>query len=285
MPVRLALPLDRPVLALPPLNAGAKVVVSGALRSAHDGSIVDAVKTDAARGAPAPADQGGFLDFRAGGLRIVEVGPEPHQISAVVTGEPGPACQALGVASPCLPTRSIELARARLLTKAEWLSSLEGEVGVTVPDPPLVNLPPAARSPVLAPALGGLLAVSLAAGAFAAWRRRRRARALSPLGRLVALAERVRHKAVGAPPELSAPLEPALAAALRSLHEGRIDPASPQGVRVADTLRRVEERLDEGGRREREDAERSAADALVLDVESALEAAEEAARLAPKISA
>ncbi|HEU4538107.1 MAG TPA: hypothetical protein VFS00_28495 [Polyangiaceae bacterium] len=280
MPARLALPPDRPALALPPLDAGATVVVRGALRSSHDGSTVDAVKTDAAAGAPAPADPGGLVDFRAGGLRIVEVGPD-HQVSAVVTGEPGPACQALGVASPCLPTRSVELARARLLTKAEWVSSLEGEIGVTVPDPPLVSLPPAARSPALAPALGGLLAAALAAGAFASWRRRRGERARSPLGRLVALAERVRAKAVGAPPELSAPLEPALAAALRSLHQGRIDPGSPQGARVAETLRRVEERLDEGGRREREDAERSAADALVLDVESALEAAEEAARLAP----
>lgn len=279
MPARLDLPLDRPAL---PLEAapGAKVVVRGALRSAHDGSTLDAIKTEAAPGGPPPADPGGLVDFRAGGLRVVEVGPGPHEVSAVVTGEPGAACQALGLASPCLPLRSLELSRARLLTAREWASSLEGRLSVEVPDP--LPLPPVAPPPSFAPALGGALLAALAAGSLVALRRRRLARARSPLGRLVALAERVRQKARGAAPEVSAPLEPALAAALRYLNEGRIDPSSPQGVRVAATLSRVEARLDAGGRRAREDAERSAADELLLDIESAIEAADEAARLAPR---
>jgi hypothetical protein len=282
MPARLDLPLDRPAL---PLDAapGAKVIVRGAVRSSHDGSTVDALATRSAAGAPAPADPGGLVDFRGGGLRVVEVGPAPHEVTAVVTGEPGPACQALGVASPCLPLRIVPLARARLLTAREWSSSLEGSLSVEPPDAPL--LPPAARSPAVAPALAGLLAAALAAAALAARRRRQRARAASPLGRLVAFAERVRGKAGRAAPEVSAPLEPALAAALRSLREGRIDPASPQGVRVADALARVEAALDEGGRRERESAERRAADELVLDIEAALEAADEAAALAPRAGA
>ncbi|HEU4405232.1 MAG TPA: hypothetical protein VFS43_08075 [Polyangiaceae bacterium] len=284
MATRLDLPLDRPAL---PVQAapGAKVVVRGALRSSHDGSTIDAIKTEPAPGAPAPADPGGLVDFRAGGLRVVEVGPG-HEVSAVVTGEPGAACQALGVASPCLPLRLVELARARLLTAGEFAASLErldGGMSVEAPPPPV--LPPVARSPGVAPAALGFVAAALAAAGVAAFRRRQLARARSPLGRLVALAERVRGKAKGAPPELSAPLEPALAAALRYLNEGRIDPASPQGARVAQTLARVEAQLDEGGRQAREAEERHAADELLLDIESALEAADEAARLAPKARA
>jgi hypothetical protein len=279
MPGRLDLPLDRPALPVA-AAAGAKIVVRGSLRSAHDGSTVDAIKTEPAQGAQPPADPGGLIDFRAGGLRVVEVGPAPHEVSAVVTGEPGPACQALGVASPCLPLRSLELSRARLLTAREWTSSLEGRLSVEVPDPPL--LPPATRSPSFAPAMAGAFAAALAALAVAAIRRRKLARERSPLGRLVALAERVRSKASRAAPEVSAPLEPALATALRYLNEGRIDPGSPQGTRIAETLARVESKLEEGSRLAREAAEQHAADELLLDIESALEAADEATRLAPR---
>lgn len=124
---------------------------------------------------------------------------------------------------------------------------------------------------------GAVVMLSVVLATVAAWLLWRRSR--SPRAQLLALARRVREKALHADPILSAPLAPALHNALRAVREQRVQPESEEGRRVIEVLRRVDARLDQTAAQAKADDERRAADELVRDVEIALEAAGEAARL------
>ena len=64
--------------------------------------------------------------------------------------------------------------------------------------------------------------------------------------------------------------------ALRAIDEQRVDPSSKEGKRVMDVLRRVDTQIDATAATARAEQEQEAADELVHEVESALEAAAEA---------
>ncbi len=101
----------------------------------------------------------------------------------------------------------------------------------------------------------------------------------SPAGQLLALARRVQGKLGSADVVVAAPLGRAVDTALRALKAGRVDPSSAEGKRVASVLMRVETTLDTHAAETRAEQEREAADELVREVESALEAAEETAAI------
>jgi hypothetical protein len=166
------------------------------------------------------------------------------------------------------------MALSRLMTVADWNASLIGPragLALEVVAPPLYAPPPAAV-PYLAIA-GGLLAAGLAIGLF--FRRKQRL-AASPAGRLLALADRVRGKLARADAVVAAPLAPALETALRALRAKRIDATSAEGRRVQAALEKVELRVDASEKQSRAEKEQEAADELVREFESALEAADEA---------
>jgi len=133
----------------------------------------------------------------------------------------------------------------------------------------------AASSPVLQGALAGALAVIVAGVAWSVHKRRAR----SPAGQLLALAKRVRTKLRGADSVVAAPLVPALEAALSALRQRRVDASSSEGKRVVRVLQRVEAALDDKVANARAEEEQRIADELVREVESALEAADEASAL------
>lgn len=271
------LSLDRPVLPLD-LAPGGEVVLRGSYASGGDGAVVDAFATSWPSGAPGGAgiDAGGLVDFTGGGLHVVSYDPATHVVHAVPTDGPAALCSALGAAAPCLPLRTIALSQSRLQTVADFKSSLHGRIEVEVVAPPAYA--PAARAaqavaPILVGAVVVLAAVSLSVLLAAARSRRQR----SPAGQLARLAEDVRGRLERCTdPALAAALRPALAAATRALHDGRVDATSAEGVRVTDALRRVNARLEETASRARATEERDAADELVREVEGALEAADEA---------
>ncbi len=256
------------------VEPGGEIVLRGAYHSQHDGSIVDAATTTWPAGAPggASVDAGGLFDLEAGGFHVISRDPVRHEVHAVATGAPAPACAALGTTSPCVPLRLQKQALSRLLTVEAWARSLQaggGQVTLEVPEPSPLRTPPAAV-PYLGVA-GGLIA----AGVVAIFAARRHARhAASPDGQLAGLFERVQSKLGRADPVLAAPLMPAVATARRALR--RVDARSAEGERVAAALLRVEARLDASAHRIRADAEQQAADELVHEMEGALEAADEA---------
>jgi hypothetical protein len=266
---------DRPAIPVD-VEPGSEIVLRGAFHAKHDGSIVDAATTTWPPDAPggASVDAGGLVDFEAGGFHMTSRDPVTHEVHAVAKGEPGQACAALGVASPCLPLRLQKQAVSRLLTVGDWASSLQGgggQITLTVLNPPPYTPPPAAVPYVWGAA--GLLAAGVAGAVAARWWRRH---AASPAGQLVALAKRVQDKLGRADAVLAAPLAPAVQVALRSLKERRVDASSAEGKRVAAVLARVEARLDESAQTARAEEEQRAADELVREMESALEAADEA---------
>jgi hypothetical protein len=266
--------LDVPALPVQ-VEPGGEIVLKGAYHSKHDGSIIDAATTSWPAGAPGgpSIDAGGLFDFEAGGFHMTSRDPVTHEVHAVAKSEPGQACAALGVASPCLPLRLQKQAVSRLLTVADWSRSLEdggGVVSMTVLNPPAYAPPPAAV-PYVWGALG-LLVLGVAGAAGVGFRRRR---AASPSGQLLALGKRVQDKLGHADAVLSAPLAPAVATALRALKERKVDAASAEGRRVAAVLTRVEARLDASVHEARAEEEQRAADELVHEMESALEAADE----------
>jgi hypothetical protein len=258
------------------IEPGGEIVLKGAYHSKHDGSIVDAATTTWPAGAPggASVDAGGLVDFEAGGFHMTSRDPVTHEVHAIAKGEPGQACAALGVSSPCLPLRLQKQAVSRLMTASDWASSLQGgggQITLTVLNPPPYAPPPAAVPYVWGAA--GLFAVGLAAVLGVRWRKQR---AASPAGQLVALARRVQDKLARADAVMAAPLAPAVAVALKSLKERKVDASSTEGKRVAAVLMRVEARLDETAHQIRAEEEQKAADELVREMESALEAADEA---------
>lgn len=266
--------LDLPAIPVQ-VEPGGEIVLKGAFHSKHDGSIIDAVTTSWPAGAPGgpSIDAGGLFDLEAGGFHMTSRDPVTHEVHAVAKGEPGQTCSALGVASPCLPLRLQKQAVSRLMTVADWSRSLEdggGVVSMTVLNPPAYAPPPAAVPYVWG--AFGLLVLGVAGAAGARFRRRR---AASPAGQLLALGKRVQDKLGHADAVLSAPLAPAVATALRVLKDRRVDASSAEGQRVAAVLARVEARLDASVHEARAEEEQRAADDLVHEMESALEAADE----------
>jgi hypothetical protein len=258
------------------VQPGQSVILRGSFTSAHDGSVIDAATTTWPEGAPGGAsiDAGGLIDWEGGGFHVAKRDVSTHEVHAVVTGDPAPACAAAGVAAPCLPVRTLPQARSRLITNKEWVDSLKGAILVEIPAPPLV-----AVAPSTVPYLQGAAAL-LGLGLVAAvgWTVARR-RARSPAGQLLSLADRVRAKLKGADPVLAAPLAPAVDAAVAAVKRRRVDPASKEGLRVAEALRRIEVRIEAQEAAEKEQA----ADDLVREVESALEAADEMAPAARRV--
>ena len=246
----------------------AEITVKGSYISKHDGSTIDAATTTWPKDAPGgeSVDPGGIIDWEAGGWHVMDRNPVTHVVIAKATGDAAPTCAAAGVATPCLPLRTLPQARSRLITNKEWVDSLNGRLTVEVPAPPPVP-------PGMMPYLAGAAAV-LGAGilAWGGWRWRRRQK-LSPAGQLIALADRVRAKLKAADPVLAAPLAPAVEAAVKAVQRKRVDPSSKEGQRVAEVLRRVELRIEAASAAE----EQQAADELVQEVEAALEAADEMA--------
>jgi hypothetical protein len=250
------------------VQPGQRIILRGSFTSAHDGSVIDAATTTWPEGAPGGAsiDAGGLIDWEAGGWHVTKRDVALHEVHAVATGDTAPACAAAGVGAPCMPLRTLPQARSRLITTTEWVDSLKGAITVEIPAPPLVAVAPSS-----VPYLQGA-AVLLGLGLVAAvgWTVQRR-RARSPAGQLMALADRVRAKLKGADPVLAAPLAPAVDAAVAAVKRRRVDPGSKEGLRVAEALRRIEVRIEAQAAAEQEQA----ADDLVREVESALEAADE----------
>lgn len=251
---------------------GGEIVLRGKLVCSTDASIIDAATTTWPAGAPggASVDSGGLVDLEQGGFHMTSRDAATHEVHAIATGDPAPACALAGVEAPCLPLRLLPLARSRLQTAQELGSCLNGGITVEVPD---AVLPPVA--PAAVPYVQGA-AVLLGASVLASigWIVQRR-RARSPRGRLLDLAKRARAKLRAADPVVAAPLVPAVEAALGALKRRRVDAASTEGKRVAEVLRRVELRLDASAVEARADREQQAADELVREIESALEAVDE----------
>ena len=274
-PLLLNVPLDRPAVHVD-VTPGGEIVLRGSYSSKFDGSVLDAATTTWPAGAPGGAsiDAGGLVDFEAGGFHITSRDPVRHEVHAVATGDVGAACAALQVQSPCLPVRLQPMALSRLMTASDFRASLSGSregLALEVVAPPLYAPPPAAV-PYLAIGAGAL-AVGLAVAFFL---RRKKRFAASPAGRLLALAARVRAKLDRADAVVAAPLAPALDTALRALHGKRIDATTAEGRRVQAALEKVELRIDASEKQSRAEREQEAADELVREFESALEAADEA---------
>lgn len=282
MPAPAAICLDRAATHVD-IEPGGEIVVRGSFRSKHDGTTIDAATTAWPKEAPggASVDSGGLLDIEAGGFHITARNPATHEVTAVATGEPAPACGEAGVEAPCIPLRLLPQARSRLMTTAEWRASLVGgsagggqcfalEVHSTV----IPAVPPNTKPYLVG---GGVLLGALALATLA-WKAQKR-RSASPTGQLLALAKRVQGKLKTADPVLAATLTGALDTALRALRERRVDASSTEGERVVQVLRRVEVQLDETAAKARAKEEQEVADDLVRDLESAIEAADEASAL------
>jgi hypothetical protein len=271
-PNTVPLKLDGPPQHLD-VQPGGEIILRGSFHSTFDGSVVDAATTSWPKETPggASVELSGLIDFEAGGLHLTSHDDAHHEVHAVATGKGGEACALMGSAAPCLPLRLDKLALGRKpmgIPRADFVSSLQGGISIEGLPPPVI--PPEAP-PYLAVA-AGVFALALA-GVFA--RRAMQRRAASPAGQLVTLARRVQEKLAVADAVMAAPLTPAVATAMKALKAQRIDPSSAQGKRVAAVLVRVEARLDASVHEARSAAEQEAADELVREVESALEAAEE----------
>lgn len=256
---------------------GGEIVLKGAFRSSHDGSVVDAASTTWPQGAPggASVDAGGLVDLQKGGFHITSRDPVTHEVHAVYDTSTPSACALYGTSAPCLPLRLREPAQKRLITDGDWARSLKGGITVEVINPP-AYAPAVSAGKQAAPYLAGaaaLLAAGLGVAAALRWRRRK---AESPQAQLLALARKVQQHARGADPALAAPLAGPLAGAIERLEKGAIDPASPEGRRVRVMLEKVDQKLTDKAQQARSQREREVADELAREVEDAFEAAEEA---------
>ncbi|MFO0659882.1 MAG: hypothetical protein U0165_08640 [Polyangiaceae bacterium] len=270
-------PLDRVVIPLPQAKAGTEIVLKGSVYSTFDGSTIDAATTSWPDGAPggASVQAGGLVDTgEATGLHLVSRDISNHEVHLVTTGNPAPACEALGVHGPCLVLRQRELAMARLQSTADWTRTLRGSLtmDVQVAAVPVLPVPP---DPVL-PYLRALSLTLLIAVMISIVIQVRRLRARSPRGQLIALAERVREGIRKADPVLAAPLKPVIESAWRAVRSGRVDASSSEGQRISKLLLQVESRLGSLQQRIRTDAEREVVESLSSEFDAALDAAEEA---------
>jgi hypothetical protein len=117
-------------VAIPP---GGTLTVRGAMRSSHDGSVLDAVTT---RYGDGRVEAGGLVDFEAGGLRLVGQNAEHHEYHFGPVGHQGHGCVVAQLPSPCLISRLLPLAQTRLLTLADFAASLSGELSMDTPPSP-----------------------------------------------------------------------------------------------------------------------------------------------------
>lgn len=263
------------------VEPGAEIHLKGSVRSA-DGAIIDAASTTWPEGeGPASVDSGGLVDLKGGGFHLSSRDPATHEVVAIATGEDAPACAAAGVKAPCIALRTLPLSRTRLMTREELTQSLTGKISVETlgkpelpPPPPLQPVRDLVAQPAFQAAISVLLLALLASLAVLVQRRRKR----SPRGQLEALIARVSSKLKTADAALAATLTPAVKKARALLDERRIDAASQEGQRVRDVLLRVELNLDETAQRTRAAKEQEAADELLIEVEAAVEAANEAMR-------
>jgi len=269
-PLVLRIPINQPAIHV---DTSGEIILQGAYTSTMDGSTIDAATTTWPKEAPGGGsiDAGGVFEISDGyGLHLSSRDPVKHEVHAVVTGDGQSACAALGVAAPCLPSRLGKQALSRLLPRSEWASTLKGSITLEVPPAPMLAPPPAAV-PYLALGAGALAVLALSALAL----RYRKRQADSPAGRLLAQARRVRGKLARAEGVVAAPLAPAIDAALAALRARRVTADSTEGQRIAAALQRVEVRLDASAKDARAQEEQQAADELVREFESALEAADE----------
>jgi len=173
-----SIPLDR--IASVPLAADEQLRIDGAVRSSFDGST-----WNAARSGAAGADVGtGWLDFAAGGLRVVGEDAKTQAVEVVPNGT-GSACVAAGVASPCLVPRVDAIAHDRLLSRSELLGTVSGTFSVSAVPKPTV-IPP--LMPRLMRAAAGVASILALYAGLRAWR----ASASSAIGRVRRLARRAR---------------------------------------------------------------------------------------------
>lgn len=267
----LQVPLDQPVI---PINApaGTEIVLRGSLYVRHDGTVIDATSTAWPKESPGGAsiDKNGLFDLEGGGLRLTAQDPAAHEYHVVVTGDAAPACAAAGLPSACLVNRASIHAHDRLMSLGDFIKGADGGLTATMPETLLPPVPPSYEKA----AYGVLGALVVALVGWAVVRRRRRFWTTAE-GQLLALAKRVRSKAKGADPVLSAPLIPAVDAALRILSARHVDALSNEGKRVREVLIRVEARLDTEVAEARAEAEKKVADELVQEMEASLAAAEE----------
>ncbi|HQP34395.1 MAG TPA: hypothetical protein PLI95_04435 [Polyangiaceae bacterium] len=274
------IPLALDALAIPVDAApGDEIALRGSLYSSHDGSRIDAAATFWPADAPGgpSIDPGGWFDLEGGGFRLVSHDAHTHEVHAIATGGAAPACNALGVSSPCLPLRLNHQARSRLLGSSDWTASLSGQLDLWVEASSAATPSPAIATRLPSPAVlfATLLAAVVLVTVLVLFRRRSR----SPAGRLAAQARRVRRKLCRTSPLLAANLRSSLDNTLRDLRRGSLDAGSEHGVRISATLGRLERSLDEEAMRARAERDRKHADALGDQVEVALEAAREVTRL------
>lgn len=276
MPQTFSVCLNQPATHVD-VEPGGEIILKGSFYSKHDGSTIDAATTSWPQGAPGGAsiDSGGLLDLAGGGFRLTSQNPNTHEVHAIATGDPAPACGDFNVAAPCLPLRLLPKARSNLMTVDQFSESLIGgspKGCFTMEVPSAVVVVPPKAIPVMQ-VVGSALGIAAAAGL--AWVLYRR-QAASPAGQLRALAKRVRMKLRTADSVLAAPLAPAIESALRAIAERRVDASSKEGKRVMDVLLRVDKQIDGVAEEARAEREQEAADELVREVETALEAAAEA---------
>lgn len=273
-PVIVQITLDKPAIHVdaPP---GTDIVLRGFFTTRHDGKVIDAATTSWPKDAPggASVDPVGFVNLEAGGMHLTSRDRDKHEVHAIVTGKGGEDCGQYGVAAPCLVMDS-RPAVSRGLTMKDWLATLDGPgIVAELPPPPVVPVAPGAMPYLQAGA--AIVVVGIAATIAWKWKKRRDA---SPDGQLLALARRVKEQIGKSDPVLAAPLAPAVDTALRALRDKRVDATSAEGKRVAEALRRVSLRIEASKRDERAAKEQEAADELVREMESALEAADEVER-------
>jgi hypothetical protein len=120
-----SVPLDWLQLQAVTVPAGGSITIQGALRSSYDGSVIDAATT---RFGDGRREAGGWLDFEAGGLRVIAQDVDQHRYEFAPTGRPGSTCAQGRLPSPCLVPRILSLAQARLLTVADYSATLSGEL-------------------------------------------------------------------------------------------------------------------------------------------------------------
>lgn len=273
-PTIIKVDLNVPIL---PISAapGTEVIFRGSFISRHDGSNIDAASTSWPKDAPGgeSVDPIGLIDLNGGGLHMTSRDIAKHEVHAVVTDAPGQACSAAGISSPCLVLNS-QIATKRLLGMRDMMSTMNGSMTIEVPPP----LAPPVVPPAALPFLQIVLAVCMVGlFGFVGWRWKR-GKDSSPEGQLLALSRKVMAQLHKADQVVAAPLKPTVDAAVKAILEKRVDAGSKEGQRVAEALRRVNERLETTAREEKAAKEQEAADELLREMESALEAAEEMKR-------
>ncbi len=261
------------------VEPGTEIVLRGVYHSTFDGSEIDAATTTWPDGAPggSSVDAGGLIDLAGGGFHLKARDPKTHEVVAVATGRTAPACEAAHVASPCIALRSLQLARSRLMTADELARALDGRITTEIVAPPVPAPYAHIANKILTPAVGGGALAFVVVGLVFLLRARQKRSPLYPMRQAI---RRVERKLETADSALSGALRPAVKRALVALEGQRIDPRSREGARISEVLTRVETRLDESLAHTRAAKEQEAADELVIEMESALEAADEVLHVA-----